>query len=307
MYNDGLYPIRHFAWIQHSTIVDLPLAIWNVPAGTQNEQCWHSHDSVELVLITAGTGRHVLNGKRAKVREGDVLVIYPGHKHGYEECQTLALTNLLYNSSRLPLPLLDGTKIPLFQRLFPEDLAQAARNTAPEPVLHFDNRDDLDAVLEHVHALEQELTTPLVGNILFSVVKLLDIILTILDLADARQPLYPEKRTYPLAAILEHINQNFTQKIDFGRLLKMSRLSQRVFQYKFKQLTGYSLTQYVLRKRLEFAKEQLARDAERPILDVAFDAGFTDLSYFTAQFRKHYAITPRKFQLQTTKRTLHTS
>lgn len=37
----------------------------------------------------------------------------------------------------------------------------------------------------------------------------------------------------------------------------MSNISRRSFQYKFKRMTGYSLTDYLLRKRLAQAKTVL--------------------------------------------------
>jgi AraC-like DNA-binding protein len=58
--------------------------------------------------------------------------------------------------------------------------------------------------------------------------------------------------------------------------------------------TGRSFTHHVLQKRLEKAAA-LLRDPRwrgRKIADVAFEAGFTDLSYFNRSFRRHFGATP---------------
>ena len=301
MLYDGIYTIRHYAREHKHIVPDFPVAILELPVGVQAEQCWHEHNSIELVLITEGTGRHVIEGRSSAIRKGDVLVIYPGVSHGYEDCSTLSLINLMYDSSRLSFPILDAEKIPLFRSLFPENLADIPHNQSPEPLLHFDNDVDLEAVLREIRCLNKELSTPLTGNLLFCTVNLLHILLSILSLTNARQLIPAENHPYTIAKILEYIDKNFTKKIPLEVLLRMSRLSPRVFQYKFKQLTGLSVTQYILGKRLNRAKDLLSTNVERPIQNVAFDCGFQDLSYFTLQFRRHNGITPRQYRLNAKK------
>ena len=301
MHYDGIYTIRHYAREQKHIVPDFPVAIFELPVGVQREQCWHEHNSIELVLITAGAGRHVIDGHSAAIRKGDVLVIYPGFSHGYENCGTLALVNLMYDSSRLPFPILDAEKIPLFRSLFPENLADIPCKPSPEPLLHFNNDEDMEEVLREIRSLNKELSTPLTGNLLFCTVSLLHILLSILNLTNARQQIPAESHPYTIAKILEYINKNYTKRIPLEVLVRMSRLSPRVFQYKFKQLTGLSVTQYILARRLNRAKDLLTANAERPIQNVAFDCGFQDLSYFTLQFRRHNGITPKQYRLDAKK------
>jgi AraC-like DNA-binding protein len=58
--------------------------------------------------------------------------------------------------------------------------------------------------------------------------------------------------------------------------------------------TGRSFTNHLLQRRLEKAAV-LLRDPQwrdRKVSDVASEAGFTDLSYFSRSFRRHYGVTP---------------
>jgi AraC-like DNA-binding protein len=58
--------------------------------------------------------------------------------------------------------------------------------------------------------------------------------------------------------------------------------------------TGRSFTYHLLQRRLEKAAV-LLRDPQwrdRKVSDVASEAGFTDLSYFSRSFRRHYGVTP---------------
>jgi AraC-like DNA-binding protein len=58
--------------------------------------------------------------------------------------------------------------------------------------------------------------------------------------------------------------------------------------------SGQTFTQYVLQKRLEKVKELLDGDGDqnRKIADIAFAAGFADLSSFNRAFRHHFGDTP---------------
>jgi len=57
---------------------------------------------------------------------------------------------------------------------------------------------------------------------------------------------------------------------------------------------GTSFSQYVLGRRLDRARRMLtdSRRADRSIASIAFDAGFSDLSYFNRAFKRHYGATP---------------
>lgn len=65
---------------------------------------------------------------------------------------------------------------------------------------------------------------------------------------------------------------------------------------------GDTLTQVILDKRLDHAQRLLATPRRAPHLStisaVAFDAGFSDISYFNRRFRAAYGCTPREYQHQ---------
>jgi len=66
-------------------------------------------------------------------------------------------------------------------------------------------------------------------------------------------------------------------------------------QRAFKTL-GTTATKYLLAKRLEFARaalvENAAKERSELISTVAFQSGFSDISYFNRRFREVFGITP---------------
>lgn len=59
---------------------------------------------------------------------------------------------------------------------------------------------------------------------------------------------------------------------------------------------GTSFYELVNRQRIDAAKEALARDPERTVLEIALEAGFNSKSTFNAAFRQHAGITPTDYR-----------
>ena len=71
-------------------------------------------------------------------------------------------------------------------------------------------------------------------------------------------------------------------------------LSESQLGRKLKAMTGHTITSYVMRARLNRAKQLLSR-RDRSIKEVALACGFSDLSYFSRSFRKVFGYTPSQF------------
>ena len=70
----------------------------------------------------------------------------------------------------------------------------------------------------------------------------------------------------------------------------------------FKIMFGTSPYRYLLMRRLDFARERIHRD--RPLAEVACDAGFADQAHFTRVFRSAFGLTPARYRaLMSTGRT----
>lgn len=67
------------------------------------------------------------------------------------------------------------------------------------------------------------------------------------------------------------------------------------FARAFRQSTGSTPHQFVLARRIDFAKE-LLRDGRLPLSEIARCAGFTDQAHFGNRFRQMTGFTPRQYQ-----------
>jgi AraC family transcriptional regulator len=78
-------------------------------------------------------------------------------------------------------------------------------------------------------------------------------------------------------------------------LAREARLSRYHFLRIFRQLTGLTPHQYVLRARLRRAATRLVLEPAR-VLDIALDSGFGDASNFNHAFRAEFGVSPRSYR-----------
>jgi len=100
-----------------------------------------------------------------------------------------------------------------------------------------------------------------------------------------------EKLTNILAYIDAHIEQNLT----IHELAEMAYMHPNYFIRLFKQQIGVPPIQYITRKKIAKAKE-LLRSTQSTVGEIAQDLGFSDLYYFSKQFKKNVGLSPSDFR-----------
>ena len=109
----------------------------------------------------------------------------------------------------------------------------------------------------------------------------------------AREAARPTLRQAALASICADIRARLGDaSLDLGTVAGRAGVAPRTLQTWF-QAQGTSFTQYVLEQRLLLAERQLGSLLpNRSITEVAYAAGFSDLSYFSRCFHRRFGITP---------------
>jgi AraC family transcriptional regulator len=95
--------------------------------------------------------------------------------------------------------------------------------------------------------------------------------------------------------VLEYIEAHLTGELGLVELAAIVELSPHYFGEAFRISTGRSPHRYVMERRIEWARD-LLRDADCPIGDIAYAAGFSSQSHFTANFRRVTGVTPGRFR-----------
>ncbi|MBS9425101.1 helix-turn-helix domain-containing protein [Photorhabdus caribbeanensis] len=83
--------------------------------------------------------------------------------------------------------------------------------------------------------------------------------------------------------------------IKIATIADRSGYSKWHLQRVFKEVKGYTLGEYVRKRRLHEAARSL-REENLPILDIALQYGFSSQATFTRIFKKHFNTTPARFR-----------
>ncbi len=95
--------------------------------------------------------------------------------------------------------------------------------------------------------------------------------------------------------VTDFIVAHFSQDISLEALAQQIGFSPYHFARLFRQTTGESPHQFVLRQRIEKARHLLTT-TDMPLAHIALESGFANQSHFTRIFKRHLGLTPRAYR-----------
>ncbi len=104
-----------------------------------------------------------------------------------------------------------------------------------------------------------------------------------------------EKKQHPLVIqIKRYLHAHLKEKITLSSLVESTFFSVAYCEGVFKQETGISIVEYLLRERIRRAKRLLSEGA-LPLTDIAEEVGFPDYNYFSRTFKKRVGVSPKSY------------
>lgn len=98
-----------------------------------------------------------------------------------------------------------------------------------------------------------------------------------------------------LSPAMLQIEQRFAEPLTVRTLAHSCSMSESTFSRLFKRMYGCTPVQFLIRKRLDTAKELLAT-TDRPLEDIARACGFRSAKYFGDMLRKNEHVTPTELR-----------
>ncbi len=94
-----------------------------------------------------------------------------------------------------------------------------------------------------------------------------------------------------IKAPVEYVRENYHREITIDDLAKMSFLSVSALERRFKKHLGKTPKQFINEIRLENARRMLI-ETKLPIVEIAYQCGFSEHSYFSRQFKIMFGTLP---------------
>ncbi len=248
---------------------------------------YHNHDFYEIYYFISGKVSCVIEGKNYHLRSGDILLIsnrevhrplielgqiyeriviwvHPGYIRQIEQGE-IDLTACFDDSARNHNNLLrpEGETARAFKRLYER--------------------------LEKVYGGENYGSQTLFRAYMTELLVLLN--QTYFDMSGELLP--DVSSNEKITDIIRYINENLTDDLSLDELAKRFYISKYHLGRQFKQNVGFTLHQYVMKKRLMTARSCLM-DGES--VNAAFiQSGFSDYSNFSRSFKAEFGVSPKRY------------
>lgn len=252
----------------------------------------HWHEEMEITLIEKGKSTYKIDLNSYILEEGDLLIIKPFALHSVNQFNDINMkwNTMVFNLNMLNSAVTDGCLIKYFA-----------------PILN--NEHELPLIINQNSKGYTEL---------------LAIIAQIFDCYSSKQPafelelksllyhffcllykynLVAKNKKVPISNevisriknALNYIHENYKKELSVKDIADNCNLSEYHFMRFFKQHIGMTCIEYINTYRLEAASKMLS-EADKSVMEISFEAGFNNVSYFNKLFKNRYKLTPKEFQ-----------
>ncbi|WP_418666532.1 response regulator [Allofournierella sp.] len=158
--------------------------------------------------------------------------------------------------------------------------------------------------LEHIHAggREKDFLSTFHGYTLFSLPyeqweeKLTPQFSAIGDwLFDGAEACHAKRFSQMVYTLHQYIAGHISQDLSVNALAEQVYLNPVYLSRAYKQATGENLSEYVLCRRMDKAK-QLLRQPDKKVTEIGIAVGFDSAAHFSRVFKKHVGISPQEFR-----------
>lgn len=92
-----------------------------------------------------------------------------------------------------------------------------------------------------------------------------------------------------------YIQQNYHRNLTVDEVANFCKLSRNYFSRRFKEVTGCTPQEYIIRQRMTNAAD-LMQQTHLPIKEIAAKCGYPNQLHFSQAFKKHYHLSPREWR-----------
>ncbi len=253
------------------------------------EDKYHAHrDFTELTIILSGRGGYFVEGQTYDVEAGDIIVCNPGVHH----------RNIVLNKEEPTVEFFTGFYGYHFRNMPPE--AIQLRGGGHLLRLSADARRE---VMKHCYEMIAENEARQLGKYFMLKARLMQILLLMVrEIAGEPKPrqkgcnFESYNKSYAVKRIVNYLNENYEHKISLDQIAHNMYLSPVYISKIFKEETGESPINYLIKIRLEKAREILEHSEDGSIKNIATEVGYDDVYHFSKLFKKYYGISPQNYR-----------
>jgi AraC-like DNA-binding protein/quercetin dioxygenase-like cupin family protein len=257
---------------------------------------FHLHDEFELIAILKSHGKLYVGNNVTNFSDGDVFLFSPGLPHcfynsrGFEKGDEMAHAVVVYfKRDFLGNEFFKRTEVSQFSKLI-------GKSEFGVQVLN-----PSKTILNRLINLKKKKNLERLGDFLLilnelankKIIKLLSTenLITSASLSESKV----------INDVYRYVAENFQKEIAFSTAASVANMQKAAFCRYFKRKTKKKFTEFVNETRIMHARKLLA-ETDKTIIEVAFECGYNNTSYFNRQFKINCNIAPSEFRDQVRQR-----
>ncbi len=249
---------------------------------------YHNHEFYEIYFFISGRVTYLIEGKSYKLRPGDIILINNSvlHKPIIESAESYERMVVWVNPGFI-------TK----QSREDCDLSMCFESSSRNKYnLLRPNAETLNSIRGTISKFEKACKSTSFGSDILKNIYLTELIVF---LNRAFQDTQDEGVEFEIEynekvnSVIRYINNNLHADLSLDALSLRFYMSKYHLLREFKRHAGYTIHQYIQKKRLIMAKALLREGI--PLTEVCIKCGFEDYSNFIRSFKKAYGVSPKRY------------
>ena len=254
---------------------------------------YHTHATYEIYYFHAGKVNYLINDRIYKLESGDMILMHGMtlHKAHLEQIDRYERTIIHFDPFYFKQHMQPSFAPDL---LMPFHKLKNIRLSFIEPV-----RIEIETLL-HKLVLLQQSAEPLA--IERSHIVLLELMLLIYTqcqqpLDDIMQNQHASTKEIHVQNIISYIEEHYSEEVSLQHIQEALHLNKFYLSKSFKEVTGTTIFQYMLERRIYAAKVLLINQIST-ITDISYEVGFKHPAHFSRSFKLVTGITAEQYRKQ---------
>ena len=248
----------------------------------------HCHEEIEVVYVDCGNCRYTVSGNDIDLTLGDILVMMPWVLHSFRLAQPehyfLASTYLI-SLNMVQTSSVDICSSRYFSPMLTGSCNDYCLVTREHPA-YGEYKELIEEIFnigfDHPPFFEIRLKC-LISGLLYRLLR--DGLIKIFDRPTESGDVKAVRQ------VVDYIGENYRENITLAKLADVVNMSETGLSRLFRSITGMSCIDYVIEYRMSKAFS-MVRMTDKPIIEIAYEVGFNNISYFNRTFKKHFQRTP---------------
>ncbi|MBO5213043.1 MAG: helix-turn-helix transcriptional regulator [Clostridia bacterium] len=239
----------------------------------------HIHDNFEIYCLVQGQVGYIVEGHIYSLSPGAILLMRKSETHKLIVHKSAPYERFVLNFNP-DLLLKNGFSPDILDPYLKRDLGERnlylpSEFNGPAPITYFEKMFSEIKILNSKNVLISNLSS-LLGAI---------------NIVFCNEPKYNyDKSSYQY--IISYVNENLTNELSLEKISNDMHLSKSQINRIFRSLTGASVHDYILSKRLLLFQEKISKG--KGALLACQECGFRDYSSFYRLYKKRFGISPTK-------------